>query len=54
MLWCDTWDVEHLCQRITEARNAITPGIIKRVFVDWVKLLNLCTENNGGQTEQVL
>jgi hypothetical protein len=27
-------NVEHLLQNITEARNAITPDIIKRVFVD--------------------
>jgi hypothetical protein len=43
-----------LRQRIIEACNAITPGIIKRVFLDWVKRLNLCIENNGGHTEQVL
>jgi hypothetical protein len=30
-----------------------TPGIIKRVFVEWVKRLNLCIENNDGHTEQV-
>jgi hypothetical protein len=47
-------NVEHLRQRIIGARNAITPGIIKRVFVDWVKRLNLCIENNGRHTEQVL
>jgi hypothetical protein len=46
--------VEHLLQRIIEACNAITPGIIKRLFVDWVKRLNLCIENNGGHIEQVL
>jgi hypothetical protein len=45
---------EHLCQGIIEACNAITPGFIKRVFADWVKWLNLCIENNGGQIEQVL
>jgi hypothetical protein len=27
---------------------ARSPGIIKRVFVDWVKRLNLYIENNGG------
>jgi hypothetical protein len=37
---------EHLRQRIIEASNAVTPGIIKRVFVQWVKRLNLCIENN--------
>jgi hypothetical protein len=47
-------NVEHLRQRIIEACNAITSGIIKRVFVDWVKWLNLCIEDNGGHTEQVL
>jgi hypothetical protein len=46
--------VEHLRQRIIEACNAITPGIIKLVFVDWIKPLNLCIENNGGHIEQVL
>jgi hypothetical protein len=46
--------VEHLRQRVIEACNAITPGIIKRVFDDWVKRLNLCIENNGGHIEQVL
>jgi hypothetical protein len=47
-------NVEHLRQRIIEACNAITPGIIKRGFLDWVKRLNLCIENNGGHIEQVL
>jgi hypothetical protein len=47
-------NVEHLRQHIIVACNAITPGIIKRVFVDWVKWLNLCIENNGGHIEQVL
>jgi hypothetical protein len=47
-------NVEHLRQRVIEACDTITPGIIKRVFVDWVKRLNLCIENNGGHTEQVL
>jgi hypothetical protein len=47
-------NVERLRQRIIEACNAITPGIIKHVFVDWVKRLNLCIENNGGHFEQVL
>jgi hypothetical protein len=47
-------NVEHLRQRIVEACNAITPGIIKRVFVDWVKRLNLCIENNRVHIEQVL
>jgi hypothetical protein len=54
MVRCGTWNVEHLLQRIIEACNAITPGIIKHVFVDWVKRLNMCIENNGGQIEQVL
>jgi hypothetical protein len=47
-------NVEHLRQRIIEACKAITPGFIKRVFLDWVKRLNLCIENNGGHIEQVL
>jgi hypothetical protein len=47
-------NVEHLRQCIIEACNAITPGIIKRVFLDWVKRLNLCIENNGGHIEHVL
>jgi hypothetical protein len=47
-------NVEHLRQRTIEACNAITSGIIKRVFVDWIKRLNLCIENNGGYIEQVL
>jgi hypothetical protein len=47
-------NVEHLRQSIIEACNVITPGIIKRVFVDWVKRLNLCIENNGGHIEHVL
>jgi hypothetical protein len=47
-------NVERLRQRIIEACNAITPSIIKRVFVDWVKRLNLCTKNNGGHIQQVL
>jgi hypothetical protein len=47
-------DVERLRQRVVEACNAITPGIIKRLFLDWVKGLNLCIENSGGHTEQVL
>jgi hypothetical protein len=47
-------NVEHLRQRIIEARNDITPGNIKHVFVDRVKRLNLRIENNGGPTEQVL
>jgi hypothetical protein len=47
-------NVEHFLQRIIEACNAITPGIIKRVFLHWVKWLNLCIENNGGHFEQVL
>jgi hypothetical protein len=46
--------VQHLRQRIIEACNAITLGIIKRAFVDWVKRLNLCIENNGGHTEQIM
>jgi hypothetical protein len=47
-------NVEHLRQHIIEARNAITSGIIKRVFVDWLKRLNLCIENNCRHIEQVL
>jgi hypothetical protein len=47
-------NVEHLRQRIIDACNAITSVIIKRVLVDWVKRLNLCTENNGGHIEKVL
>jgi hypothetical protein len=47
-------NVEHLRQRIVEACNAITAGIIKRVFRDWVKRLNLCIESNGVHIEQVL
>jgi hypothetical protein len=47
-------NVEHLHQHSIEAFNAITPGIIKHVFLDWVKWLNLCIENNGGHIEQVL
>jgi hypothetical protein len=31
-----------------------TPGNVKRVFVDSVKRLNLCIENNVGHIEQVL
>jgi hypothetical protein len=54
MLWCGIWNVEHLRQRIIEACNAIAPGIIKLVFLDWVKRQNLCIENNGGHIEQVL
>jgi hypothetical protein len=54
MVWCGIWNAEHLRQRIIEAYNAITHGIIKRVFLDWVKRLNLCVENNGGHIEQVL
>jgi hypothetical protein len=47
-------NVKHLRQSVIEACNAITPGIIKRVFLDRVKRLNLCTENNGGHIEKVL
>jgi hypothetical protein len=47
-------NVEHLRERIVESCNAIAAGIIKRVFVDWVKGLNLCIENNGVHTEQVV
>jgi hypothetical protein len=54
MVPCGIWNVEHLRQRIIEAYNAIISGIIKRVFVDWVKRLNLCIGNNGGCIEQVL
>jgi hypothetical protein len=54
MVRCGIWSAEHLRQHIIEACNAITHGIIKRVFVDRVKRLNLCTENNGGHIEQVL
>jgi hypothetical protein len=31
MVRCGMWNTEHLCQRMIEACNAITPGIIKRV-----------------------
>jgi hypothetical protein len=41
-------NVEHLRQRIIEACNAITPGVIKPVFADCVNRLNLCIKNNGG------
>jgi uncharacterized protein YutE (UPF0331/DUF86 family) len=47
-------NIEHLRQRIIEGYNAINPGTIKLVFVDWIKRLNLYIENNGGHTEQVL
>jgi hypothetical protein len=48
------WNIEHLRQRIIEACNANTPGIIKREFLDWVKRLNLFIENNSGHIEQLL
>jgi hypothetical protein len=54
MARCGIWNVEHLRQRIIEVCNAIIPSIIKRVFLDWVKRLNFCIENNGGHIEQVL
>jgi hypothetical protein len=54
MVRCGIWNVEHSRQRIVEACDAITPDIIKRVFLDWIKRLNLCIENNGRHTEQVL
>jgi hypothetical protein len=31
--WYGIWNVEHLRQGIIEACNAITPGIVKRVFL---------------------
>jgi hypothetical protein len=54
MVWCGILNVEHLRQRIIEACKAINPGIIKRVFLDWVKRLNLYIQNNGGHIETVL
>jgi hypothetical protein len=55
MVWyLEGSNVEHLHQRIIEVSNAVTPDIIERVFVDWVKQLNLCVESNGGHIEQVL
>jgi hypothetical protein len=48
MVRCGIWNAEHLRQHIIEACNAITHGIIKRVFV------NFCIESNGGHIEQVL
>jgi hypothetical protein len=33
MVWRGIWNVEHWRQRIIEACNAITPGVIERVFL---------------------
>jgi hypothetical protein len=51
MVWCGTG-----MDRIIGPSffNEHVNGIIKRVFLDWVKWLNLCTENNAGHIEQVM
>jgi hypothetical protein len=51
MVWCGIWKDRIIGPFLF---NEHVNGIIKRVFLDWLKRLNLCIGNNGGHMEQVL
>ena len=47
-------DLNDLRQSITVTINSIKPDVLKRVFSEISKRLNLVISNNGGHIEQLL